>query len=140
MTRIDSALTRARGLSDGRTKSLRSNGVYDKLAALVAVTVAVGAFCYRAVGTNVSVGQVVVPSMVIAMGAMLVGQFRPQHAKIAAPVYAVAEGVVLGVISKAYSSYASGIVPTAIAAITGRSTAASTRITFLMRTIASRSI
>jgi uncharacterized YccA/Bax inhibitor family protein len=114
MTRMDSALSRGR-LFEG-LKSLRSNRVYDKLAMLVALTAGVGVFCYRAVGNNVAVGRFIMPSFVVAMGAMLIGQFKPQYAKVAAPVYAVAEGVVLGVVSKYYGSIGNKIVPTAIAA------------------------
>jgi uncharacterized YccA/Bax inhibitor family protein len=114
MTRMDSALSRGRSFEG--LKSLRSNRVYDKLAMLVALTAGVGAFCFRAIGNNVAVGRFIMPSFVVAMGAMLIGQFKPQYAKVAAPIYAVAEGVVLGVVSKYYASVGNTIVPTAIAA------------------------
>jgi uncharacterized YccA/Bax inhibitor family protein len=114
MSRMDSALQRGRSFEG--LKPLRVNGVYDKLALLVAMTAGVGLFSYQAVGENVSIGKYLIPTMVVALGAMLIGQFRPAYAKVAAPVYAVAEGVILGVVSKAYSTLGGGLVPTALAA------------------------
>jgi uncharacterized YccA/Bax inhibitor family protein len=45
--------------------------------------------------------------------------FRPMWARVLAPVYAVAEGFFLGVISKAYESYQNGIVLQAVGATLG---------------------
>jgi uncharacterized YccA/Bax inhibitor family protein len=45
--------------------------------------------------------------------------FRPMWARVLAPVYAVAEGFFLGVISKAYESYQNGIVLQAVGATIG---------------------
>ena len=45
--------------------------------------------------------------------------FRPMWARFLAPVYAVAEGFFLGVISKAYESYQDGIVLQAVGATLG---------------------
>jgi uncharacterized YccA/Bax inhibitor family protein len=114
MFNMETALKRGRSFEG--TKSLRSHRVYDKLALLVLLTAVVGGISYNAVETNVSVGRLIAPSFVVAMAAMLIGQFKPQYAKVAAPVYALAEGVVLGVISKSYSNVRGGIVPTAIIA------------------------
>ncbi len=114
MFNMESALKRGRSFEG--VNSLRSHRVYDKLALLVLLTAVVGGISYSAVDTNVSVGRLIAPSFVVAMGAMLIGQFKPQYAKVAAPVYALAEGVVLGVISKSYANVRSGIVPAAIVA------------------------
>jgi uncharacterized YccA/Bax inhibitor family protein len=114
MTRIDSALERGR-LFEG-LKSLRSNRVYDKLAMLVGLTAGIGIFTYQAVGSNANVGRFIMPSFLVAMAAMLIGQFKPQYVKVAAPIYAVAEGVVLGVVSRYYATVRGGIVPAAIVA------------------------
>lgn len=114
MFNMESALKRGRSFEG--LNSLRSHRVYDKLALLVLLTAVVGGISYRAVDVNVAVGRLIAPSFVVAMAAMLIGQFKPNYAKVAAPVYALAEGVVLGVISKSYSNVRSGIVPTAIVA------------------------
>ncbi len=114
MFNMESALKRGRSFEG--IKSLRSHRVYDKLALLVLLTAVVGGISYRAVDVNVSVGRLIAPSFVVAMAAMLIGQFKPNYAKVAAPIYALAEGVVLGVISKSYANVRGGIVPTAIVA------------------------
>lgn len=116
MSRIDAALERGRSFEG--LKPLRINGVYDKLALLVSMTAAVGIFSYKTVGSNVALGRILLPSMLIALGASLIGQFKPDFARIAAPVYAVAQGLVLGAVSKSYSTLGGGLVPTALAGTT----------------------
>lgn len=84
-------------------------GVYDKLAGLlfvVALSAVVGAFFLPTAAALVL--------LVVAIGASLVGIFKPDLARICAPIYAVAEGAVLGWISRALSQDAGGIVPLAI--------------------------
>ena len=61
----------------------------------------------------------VIGGFVVALIAVLVGTFKPHLAKYAAPVYALAEGVVLGAISRAYSEQYEGIVTQAIGATLG---------------------
>ena len=56
---------------------------------------------------------------IVALIAVLVGTFKPHLAKFAAPVYAIAEGVVVGAISRAYSEAYSGIVMQAVGATLG---------------------
>jgi len=87
----------------------RAAGVYDKLAGLlfvVAVSAAVGALFLS--------GPVVLVLLLVALAAALVGIFKPDLARYCAPVYAVAEGAVLGAVSRLYSELAGGIVPLAI--------------------------
>ena len=50
------------------------------------------------------------------MGFGLITTFKPKIARITAPLFAVAEGIALGVISKLYESYYDGIVVQAILA------------------------
>ena len=57
--------------------------------------------------------------LIVALIAVLVGTFKPHLAKFAAPVYALAEGVVVGAISRAYSEAYSGIVMQAVGATLG---------------------
>lgn len=61
----------------------------------------------------------VLGGFIVALIAVLVSSFKPHLAKFAAPVYALAEGVVLGAISRAYSEAYSGIVLQAIGATGG---------------------
>jgi uncharacterized YccA/Bax inhibitor family protein len=61
----------------------------------------------------------VIGGFIVALVAVLVGTFKPHLAKFAAPVYALAEGVVLGAISRAYSEQYDGIVTQAIGATLG---------------------
>ena len=61
----------------------------------------------------------VIGGFVIGLIAVMVGSFKPHLARIAAPVYALAEGVVLGAISRAYSEQYNGIVLQAVGATLG---------------------
>jgi len=83
----------------GGAPPFTASGVYDKLAGLlfiVAVSAAVGAF------------------FLPVAAALVLGILKPNLARICAPVYAVAEGAVLGFISRVYAQDAGGIVPLAI--------------------------
>lgn len=61
----------------------------------------------------------VIGGFVVALVAALVGIFKPRLARYAGPVYALAEGVVLGAISRAYSEQYNGIVMQAVGATMG---------------------
>jgi len=61
----------------------------------------------------------VIGGFIVALIAVLVGTFKPHLAKFVAPVYALAEGVVVGAISRAYSEAYSGIVMQAVGATLG---------------------
>ncbi|MBK9180172.1 MAG: Bax inhibitor-1/YccA family protein [Acidimicrobiales bacterium] len=66
-------------------------------------------------------GQVEIPGWIIfplfaALGLVLWGSFRPRAARIAAPLYAITEGVVLGAVSKAFEAQWDGIVLQAVMA------------------------
>lgn len=56
---------------------------------------------------------------VVGIVSVLVASFKPPTARIAAPIYALAEGVVLGAISRAYSEEYNGIVLQAVGATLG---------------------
>ncbi len=84
-------------------------GVYDKLAGLlfiVAVSAAIGAFFLP--------GPVIIGLFLVALASSLAGIFKPDLARVCAPIYAVAEGAVLGYISRLYADSAGGVVPLAI--------------------------
>jgi uncharacterized YccA/Bax inhibitor family protein len=61
----------------------------------------------------------VIGGFIVGLIAVLVGSFRPHLARIAGPIYALAEGVVLGAISRAYSEQYNGIVLQAVGATLG---------------------
>jgi len=61
----------------------------------------------------------VIGGFIIGLIAVMVGSFKPHLARIAAPIYALAEGVVLGAISRAYSEQYNGIVLQAVGATLG---------------------
>lgn len=61
----------------------------------------------------------VIGGLVIALGAVLVASFKPTTARFLAPVYAIAEGVVVGAVSRAYDAEYNGIVLQAIGATLG---------------------
>jgi len=93
----------------GGAASFTANGVYDKLAGLlfiVAVSAAVGAFFLPVAAVLVL--------LLVAIGSSLLGVFKPNLARVCAPVYAVAEGAVLGFVSRVYAEDAGGVVPLAI--------------------------
>jgi uncharacterized YccA/Bax inhibitor family protein len=56
-----------------------------------------------------------IPLMIVAFVAAIAGRYRPRMAKFLAPLYAVAEGAVLGAISNLYNVQSHGIVPLAVA-------------------------
>lgn len=58
----------------------------------------------------------VMGGLVVGLVAALVGTFKPRTARIAAPVYAIAEGIVLGAISRAFEAQYDGIVLQAVGA------------------------
>ncbi len=93
----------------GGGERFSASGVYDKLAGLlfvVALSAVVGAFFLP--------GPAVIVLLLVALASSLVGIFKPNLARVCAPIYAVAEGAVLGYISRLYSADAGGIVPLAI--------------------------
>ncbi len=57
------------------------------------------------------------PAIVLALGVLLVGMFRPQWAPVIGPIYAVVEGLIVGAISRVYQDfYGDGIVTNALMA------------------------
>ena len=68
---------------------------------------------------NFTGGGMLFGALIIALIAALVGAFKPRAARIAAPVYALAEGVVLGAISRIFDAQYDGIVLQAVGATLG---------------------
>ncbi len=93
----------------GDAAPFSASGVYDKLAGLLfvaAVSAAVGAFFLS--------GPLLFVLLLVGFVSGLVGIFKPNLARICAPIYAVAEGAVLGAVSRQYSELGGGIVPLAV--------------------------
>ena len=61
----------------------------------------------------------IIAGVIVGLIAVITSSFKPHLSRIAAPVYALAEGVVLGAISRAYSEMYSGIVLQAVGATMG---------------------
>lgn len=57
--------------------------------------------------------------IIVGFAAVIALYFRPQWAKVLGPIYAIAEGFVVGVISRAYESLYDGIVLQAVGATLG---------------------
>jgi uncharacterized YccA/Bax inhibitor family protein len=114
MSHLDTALKRSGSFTRAGEKSFKAHRVYDRLALLVAITAVVGSGVYVAVGTGANVGPLLIPALLVALGGGLLGSFKPDLAQKVAIPYAVAEGIVLGAISKAYSNLGNGIVTLAL--------------------------
>jgi uncharacterized YccA/Bax inhibitor family protein len=61
----------------------------------------------------------VIGGLIIGLVSVLIASFRPHLSRIFAPVYAIAQGVVVGAISRAYSVAYDGIVLQAVGATLG---------------------
>lgn len=58
----------------------------------------------------------IIGGMIVGLASVITASFKPHLSRIAGPIYAIAEGVVLGAISRAYSEMYSGIVLQAVGA------------------------
>jgi uncharacterized YccA/Bax inhibitor family protein len=102
------------------TRTMTVGGTFARTAVLWVLLVAAGAFGWNQVETT-EFGQVRLPGWVwvavfVALGFALVTIFKPKAAPITAPLYAIAEGVFLGALSKAYDVAWNGIALQAIMA------------------------
>ena len=61
----------------------------------------------------------VIGGVIVGLVAVMVSMFRPHLSKVAGTVYAIAEGVVLGAVSRAYETAYDGIVMQAVGATMG---------------------
>jgi uncharacterized YccA/Bax inhibitor family protein len=112
---LDQAPGRARDLNREGTKSFRAHRTYDKLAMLVGITVVSGAVTTSLVDRSPVLKSLFLPMMFAAMGLGLVGTFKPHLAKTLAPIYALVEGAVLGVLSKFFAGVVGkSVIPTAV--------------------------
>jgi uncharacterized YccA/Bax inhibitor family protein len=84
--------------------------VYNKVGILVAIAIAGGAITFL---FQVSVG-IVLGLLFVAFGLGIAASFLPRQARILAPLYAIAEGLALGGLSRYFETTSKGIVPLAI--------------------------
>ena len=109
------------GIETAKSTTMTMNGTMSATAVLFALLLLGGIVGWRQV--SVVEKQAQFPSwsvlaIIIAIGAMLVTNFRPRLARITGPVYAIAEGLLLGAISHAYDIAYKGIVVQAVGATT----------------------
>ncbi len=102
------------------TETMGVNGTFAKTFFLWVLLVAGGAFGWSRV-TEDPVGNLTIPGWIwialfVAFGLALVCIFVPKVAPIAAPAYAIVEGVFLGALSRVYEAQWSGIVLQAVLA------------------------
>ncbi|MGH9123505.1 MAG: Bax inhibitor-1/YccA family membrane protein [Acidimicrobiales bacterium] len=95
------------GLTDGRV--FTAAGAFDKTAILVVLAIATGL-----VGYATNNGALILVGLVVGLVAYFVGIFRPNLARIAAPIYALGEGLALGSITRFYATGNTEIVPAAV--------------------------
>jgi len=92
------------------TARFSADGALNKAGLLGLVALVVGTVAYLA---NLPLGTAWV-TMFVGLGVGVWCSFRPRLAPVLAPVYAVAEGAVLGVISRFYADQGSHAVPLAV--------------------------
>jgi uncharacterized YccA/Bax inhibitor family protein len=100
--------------------TMSANGTFIKTFFLWGLIVVGGAFGWSQVDVD-PLGQVNVPgwvwiSVLVAFGLAMAAIFAPKTARFTAPLYALAEGVFLGAISKVYEVNWNGIVLQAVLA------------------------
>jgi uncharacterized YccA/Bax inhibitor family protein len=94
----------------GRTGTFTADGALNKAGLLGLVALVVGAIAYLG---NLPVGAAWV-TMFVGLGVGVWCAFQPRRAPVLAPIYAVAEGVVLGIISRFYADQGAHIVTLAV--------------------------
>jgi uncharacterized YccA/Bax inhibitor family protein len=92
------------------TRRFSADGALNKAGLLGLVALVVGTVAYLA---DLPLGTAWV-TMFVGLGVGVWCSFRPRLAPVLAPVYAVAEGAVLGVISRVYADQGSHVVPLAV--------------------------
>ena len=107
-------------ITTGSGELMSANGTFAKTFVLWALLLAGGVYGWSQVTVN-KFGGIQIPgwiwiALIVALGLALACMFVPKTAPVTAPLYAIAEGVFLGAISKLYESQWSGIVVQAVMA------------------------
>jgi uncharacterized YccA/Bax inhibitor family protein len=103
------------------TRRMTVGGTFAKSFVLWVLLVAAGTFGWSQTDTAATQTQIRLPgfffiAVLVAFGLAMLTIFRPRSAFISAPLYAIAEGVALGAISKVYDTLWNGIVLQAVLA------------------------
>jgi uncharacterized YccA/Bax inhibitor family protein len=106
-----------------RVAHMTANGAFAKTFALFLIVLAGGAIGWSQTEISTS-GHAQIPGwawlcLIGAFGLAMVCVFKPKASPILAPLYAIVEGLFLGVISKAYEVQWNGIVFQAVLAVVG---------------------
>jgi uncharacterized YccA/Bax inhibitor family protein len=107
-----------------RVAHMTANGAFAKTFALFLIVLAGGAIGWSQTEISSVSNTVEIPgwswiALFVAFGLALVCVFKPKASPILAPLYAITEGVFLGVISKAFEVRWNGIVFQAVLATVG---------------------
>ena len=92
------------------TRTFTAEGAFNKAGLLGALALVLGGLAYVA---DLPLG-LVWPLLLVALGAGLWASFRPAKAKVLAPVFAVCEGALLGVLSRFYANQGQHVVTLAV--------------------------
>ena len=92
------------------TRTFTAEGAFNKAGLLGALALVLGGLAYVA---DLPLG-LVWPLLLVALGAGLWASFRPTKAKVLAPVFAVCEGALLGVLSRFYANQGQHVVTLAV--------------------------
>ena len=86
-----------------------ANATYNKVGVLVCIALLAAMAGWVIGSSGLAMG-----CLVVGLGAVLVGTFKPTAAPVTAPLYALCEGVVLGWVSSAYATLGRGVVPVSV--------------------------
>jgi len=92
------------------TRTFTAEGAFNKAGLLGALALVLGGLAYVA---DLPLG-LVWPLLLVALGSGLWASFRPTQAKVLAPVFAVCEGALLGVLSRFYANQGQHVVTLAV--------------------------
>ena len=98
------------------SKPMSAQGAINKTGILLAIVVAVGAYCWHLCASGFSDKAMLLATIGAIMGFILalVTFFKPNTSHITAPAYAICEGALVGAVSFMYNSAYQGIVLNAI--------------------------
>lgn len=94
-------------------------GVVTKTVSLLLLLLAACGWAWRSIAPTDDAGPVLLTALLLSIGLGLYTTFRPQHANVTAPMYAVCEGVLLGLISASFEVRYPGLPRTAVLATVG---------------------
>jgi uncharacterized YccA/Bax inhibitor family protein len=93
--------------------SVSTGGTVQKTGLLLLIVTAAAGWAWWNVGNETAMGasleQMVLGACLVGFGLAVYTRFRPEHANITAPIYAVVEGILLGVISAIYNKAYRGL-------------------------------